>query len=163
MPGKERKISFKRDLLKKAMKERGFSRSALCNAAGISPDTFSGYLRTERIMPAVLERICAVLDCDEDYIAGFNEEDLNYSHDFKKVDMFKSIAVNAQIPKPEFYATLFEMYGFPPEVIKSIKKDPFTGSGRGFYVITMLDDFMERIKKEELRRFYQIMSDKEKK
>lgn len=152
MPGKEKKISFKKERLKEAMKEKRFTRSALCEKVGLSPDTFGGYMRTGKIMPDVLEKICVVLDCDEDYIAGFKSyEEAWGAHEnvFFYTDMFKSVSL--QISKPEFYATLFEMHGFPPETIRSIREDPFsTGYGRGYHVLDMLYDFMEKLKADEL-------------
>ena len=153
---KARKIDFLPDRLRQVMQEKRFSRVQLCNAAGLSKDTFDGYMRTGKIMPDILEQICSVLNCDEDFIAGFEEEDRYFSKTFKKADMLKDIELTTKISKPDFFATLFELYDFPPEVIRSIKNDPFSGSARGSYVIWLLDDFMERLKKEEQIRFYSI-------
>ncbi len=151
--GNTRKISFVKDRLKKMMKDRRYTRSSLCDAlGGFSVDTFSGYMKSGTIMPDVLTDICKVLDCDEDYITGFEDEDCGYHPEFKNTDMFKDIPLSTYIPKPEFYATLFEIYDFPEDVIRSIKTTPNDFNSRGGMLLGLLDQYMLHLKNEEMIR-----------
>lgn len=139
MPGKERKVSFDSERLKTIMKERHFTRAKLCEAAGLSFDTFNGYMRTGKIMPDALEVICRLLDCSEDYLLGHREYDSGYYLGFTKADKNKTVEVNATavIPKSEVYALLCELYEYPNEVIQEIRRTPESSK-----IINLIDGAM---------------------
>lgn len=159
--GNTRKISFVKDRLKTKMKDQRYTRASLCDAiGGFSVDTFSGYMKSGTIMPDVLTDICKILDCDEDYITGFLDEDSGYSPTFKNTDMLKDIPLSTYISKPDFYATLFEIYGFSEDVVRSIKTTPFEADSLGGMMIGLLDDFMLRLKETELDRINYYLNKK---
>ena len=121
---KTRKIDFLPDRLRDAMKEQRHTRATLCAGAGIAPDTFAGYMRTGRIMPDALEKICQFMDIDAEYLAGLTDINTGYEKNMNEVNRAQSVEYAVRITKAELYELLFTMYEYPAEVIKEVRTAP---------------------------------------
>lgn len=121
---KTRKIDFVPDRLRAVMKEKRYTRSSLCSALGLNIDTYAGYMKTARIIPDELGRICKLLDTDADYIAGITDEDAGFTDELNAVSSEFSINYTVKITRSELLALLLEMYGFRADLIQEAQASP---------------------------------------
>ena len=120
------KIAFLPDRLRAVLKDRRFTRSALCSALGLSVDTYGGYMKTGRIMPGELRKICEFLDTDTEYIAGLVDTDAGYYQNLNRVSQQETIKVTVPLTfsRADLIALLLEAYGFPHDVYTEARNDP---------------------------------------